>query len=167
MTSLWEDEGRLLSLTERTEVDKMVFRYEEIFDEKPSITSKDVHRITTTESAPIAVPVYRLTPAKQQLLREEIDKMLDQDVIEESDSPWAAPVVMVPKPDGGLRVCINYRQLNAITIADAYPLPRIEDLLHSAKKTPYMLTMDLRSGYWQISVDSPDRSKTAFIGGIY
>jgi hypothetical protein len=167
--NLREDEGSLLSGPQREQVNELLHAHRDLFSEKPTITSKVTHRIVTENSTPIAVPPYRLSPAKQQQLRDEVDKMLEEDIIEESESPWAAPVVMVPKPDGKLRVCIDYRQLNAITTPDAYPLPRIEDLLHSAKRTPYMSTIDLRSGYWQIPVEPDDQCKTAFITpfGLY
>jgi hypothetical protein len=166
---LREDEGSLLSSSQREEANEMLHAHQELFSDRPTVTTKVTHRINTENSAPIAVPPYRLSPAKQNQLRGEIENMLNQDIIEESESPWAAPVVMVPKPDGGLRVCIDYRQLNAVTTPDAYPLPRIEDLLHSAKRTPYMSTIDLRSGYWQIPVEPGDQCKTAFITpfGLY
>lgn len=67
------------------------------------------------------------------------------------------------KKTGGIRICIDYRELNAITKADRYPLPRIDDLLHSAKATKFMSTLDLQSGYWQIGVEKNDQDKTAFV----
>lgn len=121
------------------------------------------HEIDTGDHKPISVAPYRLSPLKQDALKVEISKMLQESVIEPCSSPWAAPVVMVPKKDGGIRVCVDYRQLNAVTVPDAYPLPRIDDLIHNAKPTPCMSTVDLRAGYWQISVKETDRCKTAFV----
>ena len=72
--------------------------------------------------------------------------MLNTGVIVETESPWAAPVVMIPKRTGGVRVCIDYRSLNAIIKADKYPLPRVDDLLHEAKTTKFMSTLDLQFG---------------------
>lgn len=71
--------------------------------------------------------------------------------------------------NGDIRVCIDYRQLNSITVPDAYPLPRLDDLLHEAKPTPFMTSLDLKSGYWQIKVRPEDQKKTAFITpfGLY
>ena len=101
---------------------------------------------------PIATAPYRLSPAKQNDLRTEIQKMLANDIIEESESPWATNVVMVTKPDGSWRICIDFRQLNAITITDKYPMPRIDDLLQNAQGTIYVSKIDLRCGYWQIKL---------------
>ena len=126
-------------------------------------TCQTEHFIDTGDHRPISVPPYRLSPAKTQILKDEVSKMLAEGIIEPCNSPWSAPVVMVPKKDGGTRVCIDYRQLNAVTIPDVYPLPRIDDLLHDAKPTPYMSTIDLRAGYWQIRVKQEDQCKTAFV----
>ncbi|CAG9137900.1 unnamed protein product [Plutella xylostella] len=127
------------------------------------------HCIDTKNHSPISVPPYRLSEMKRELVKKEIDQMLQDKVIEPCSSPWAAPVVLVPKKDGSMRVCVDYRRLNAITIPDTYPLPRIDDLLHEAKPTPFMSTLDLKAGYWQIKVRDEDREKTAFITpfGIY
>ncbi|KMQ83891.1 reverse ribonuclease integrase [Lasius niger] len=97
---------------------------------------------------------------KKEILEKEINVMLESDVIEECESPWATPVVLVPKKDGTTRICVDYR-LNAVTNTDSYPMPRIDELLHLAKRTLYMSTIDLRSGYWQVSVKPEDRDKTA------
>ncbi|CAB3246922.1 unnamed protein product [Arctia plantaginis] len=105
----------------------------------------------------------------QQQLREKIDEMLKDDIIEESDSSWSAPVIPVPKGENDVRVCIDYRKLNEITKPDRYPLPRIDNLLHQAKAMPYMSTIDLKSSYHQISVPPDDQDKTTFVSpfGMY
>ncbi|KAK9744200.1 hypothetical protein QE152_g8022 [Popillia japonica] len=82
---------------------------------------------------------------------------------------WTSLTVLVPKPDGSIRLCIDHRKVNSITTPDLYPLPRLEDLLHLTGKSAYLSTMDLRSGYYQVEAHPPDRDKTAFIcsNGIY
>lgn len=112
---------------------------------------------------PISLRPYQLNRTKREILKQEIDKMLENDIIEECESPWAAPVVMVNKPDGSTRICIDYQQLNRVTISDKYPMPRIDDLLHGSTQTKFMSTIDLQAGYWQIAVAEEDRDKTAFI----
>lgn len=86
--------------------------------------------------------------------------MLKSDVLEECEFPWATLVVLVPKKNDTARVCVDYRRLNSVTKMDSYPMPRIDELLHLAKRI-HMSTIDLRSGYWQISVKPEDRDKTA------
>lgn len=87
--------------------------------------------------------------------------MLEDGIIEECESAWSAPIVLVPKSNGGYRFCVDYRKLNAVTKADAYPMPRIDELLQSTKKGCVMSSCDLRSGYWQCRVK--DQDKTAFV----
>ena len=112
---------------------------------------------------PIAVPPCRIPPAKCEILRNEIDRMLEEGIIEECKSPWEAPLVLVPKKDGGVRVCIDYRQLNRVTVPDHYPLPRMDDLLHVTVNTAFISTFDMRSGYHQVPVRESDKDETAWI----
>jgi hypothetical protein len=94
---------------------------------------------------------------------------LREGLIECSIGPWASPVVLVQKKNGKQRLCIDYQELNKITQKDAYPLPRIDDMLDSFGKTKWFTSLDLVSGYWQVEVDPKDQPKTAFITqfGIY
>ena len=88
--------------------------------------------------------------------------MLASNVIRLSNSPWALPVVMVRKKEGSLRFCVDFRQLNATTVKDAHPLPRIDDLLNALHGARWFSTLDLKSGYWQVPINESDNAKTAF-----
>ena len=91
-----------------------------------------------------------------------VTEMLTGGQIEASDSPWSSPVVLVTKKDGGTRFCVDYRQLNDATVKDAYPLPRIDDTLDMLAGKQWFSTLDLASGYWQVSLSRDARAKTAF-----
>lgn len=160
---LRSDEATNLNKHEKHQVSCLLAKYRDVFCSNNQPTSFAEHTIKLSDDSPISVPPYRLSPDKKKILREEMDRMLEGDIIEECESPYAAPVVMVPKKDGTFRVCVDYRRLNSVTIPDRYPLPRIDDLLHAAKSTVFMTTLDLKSGYWQVPVKVEDRDKTAFI----
>ncbi|KAK8759172.1 hypothetical protein V5799_003195 [Amblyomma americanum] len=106
---------------------------------------------------------YRVSPRERQAIRDQVEQMLRDDVIQPSNSPWAAPVVLVRKKDGALQFCLDYRRLNNITKKYVYPLPRIDGTLDRLCNSKYFSSMDLKSGYWQTEADERDREKTAFI----
>ena len=121
------------------------------------------HRIELKEGAkPVFQPPYRAGPDKREKERAEIQKMLDMDVIEEAECEWASPVVFAPKPDGTLRFCVDYRRLNAMTVRDSYPIPRMDECIDSLGDANVFTTLDANCGYWQIEIDEDDRDKTAF-----
>ncbi|KAG1934719.1 hypothetical protein F2P79_019745, partial [Pimephales promelas] len=95
-------------------------------------------------------------------VRAHINQLLESQVIRESCSPYASPIVLVKKKDGSLRLCVDYRQLNAKTRRDAFPLPRIEESLDALSGARWFSTLDLASGYNQVPVSERDKSKTAF-----
>lgn len=126
-------------------------------------THRTLHQIDTGDAKPVKLPPRRVPLHLQQEVSEHLKQMLDNDIVQPSCSPWAAPVVLVRKRDGGLRFCIDYRKLNEVTQKDAYPLPRIDDALDCLSKASWFSTLDLASGYWQVEVDPKDKPKTAFI----
>ena len=95
-------------------------------------------------------------------LRDHIHKLLEEDLISPSNSPWAAPIVVVRKPDGSIRSCVDYRQLKSKTVKDAYPIPRIEEAIDNMSKAKYFTTLDLAAGYWQVGLTNADCAKSAF-----
>ncbi|GFT74033.1 uncharacterized protein TNCV_3707691 [Trichonephila clavipes] len=85
-----------------------------------------------------------MSPVKKEILRKEIEDLLEKDIIGECESPYGAPVLLIPKPNNQFRLCIDYRKLNEVTVPDTYPLPRMDDLLLEAKHTAYISTIDLK-----------------------
>ena len=88
--------------------------------------------------------------------------MEKEGIIERSYSEWAAPVVLVKKKDSTLRMCVDYRRLNGMSEMDAYPMPRIDDLIDRLGEARFITTLDLSRGYWQVHVRKEDQPKTAF-----
>lgn len=105
----------------------------------------------------------------KETIENHINDMLGHDVIQPSASPWASPVVLVPKPDGSSRFCCDFKNLNKITKKDSYPLPLISESLEALGGAKFFSSMDLISGYWQVEMDPASREKTAFTthAGLY
>ncbi|KAJ9514363.1 hypothetical protein QJQ45_012292 [Haematococcus lacustris] len=114
------------------------------------------------DGKPPARPSYRMSKPEQEELRKQITDLLAKGLIEPSSSPYAAPVLFVQKKSGELRMCIDYRQLNKITIRDQYPLPRIDDLFDQLAGKTVFSSLDLQAGYHQIRIPAEDVPKTAF-----
>lgn len=159
---LRDDEGLMLAPDEKQQLADLLQHNGDVFAAHGDPTPYAEHHIETGDHAPISVPPYRLTPAKKELMKTELDKMLEDGIIEECESAWTSPAVLVPKKDGKIRFCVDYRRLNAVTKTDAYPMPLIDDLVQSTKRNCFMSTLDLRSGFWQVVVKECDKDKTAF-----
>ena len=162
-----------LEAAEQEKLAELLRRHEAVFsksDDDIGYCDKIKHTIPTVDDVPVKVPHYRIPPSRWNEVREYIQKALARGVIRESSSPYAAPVVLVKKPDGSLRLCVDYRALNAKTRKDAYPLPRIDEALTVLKGAKYFCSLDLAHGYNQVGVDERDVEKTAFrvgTGGLY
>ena len=144
---------------------QLLYNYRDIFVTQPGELGRtDVmkHEINTGDAAPIRVPKRRLPAKQEEIVSEELKKMIEKGVVEESTSPWSSPVVIVKKKDGTHRFCVDYRELNNVTHKDSYPLPHIEDTLQSLHGARYFCSLDLASGYWQIEMDEESKAKTAF-----
>ncbi|GJZ91450.1 putative reverse transcriptase domain-containing protein [Tanacetum coccineum] len=113
-------------------------------------------------AAPVARAPYRLAPSEIKELSEQLKELSDKGFIRPSSSPWGAPVLFVKKKDGSFRMCINYRELNKLTVKNRYPLPRIDDLFDQLQGSSVYSKIDLRSGYHQLRVQKEDIPKTAF-----
>ena len=111
---------------------------------------------------PISIPPYKMAPAELRELKAQLEELLSKGFIRSSISPWGAPVIFVKKKDGSLRLCIDYRQLNRVTIRNQYPLPRIDELFDQLQGSRVYSKIDLRSGYLQLRVQKSDVPKTAF-----
>jgi hypothetical protein len=121
------------------------------------------HRIELIPgSTPPSRPTFRMNPKELDELRKQLDELLKAGFIQPSKSPYGAPVLFVKKKDGTMRMCIDYRALNAITVKNKYPLPRIDELFDRLQGAKYFSKIDLRSGYHQIRVNPDDVPKTAF-----
>ena len=105
---------------------------------------------------------YRMAPSELKELKVQLQELLDKGFIRPSFSPWGAPVLFVKKKDGTLRLCIDYRELNKVTIKNKYPLPRIDDLFDQLQGASVFSKIDLRSGYHQLKIKVEDIQKTAF-----
>jgi len=110
----------------------------------------------------VSIAPYRMSPLELKELKSQLEELIQKHFIRPSVSPWGAPVLLVKKKDGNMRLCIAYRQLNKVTIMNKYPLPRIDDLLDQLKGATVFSKIDLRSGYHQIRIKSSNVSKTTF-----
>ncbi|KAD3641324.1 hypothetical protein E3N88_30548 [Mikania micrantha] len=144
----------------------VVCEFPDVFPEKLPGIPPDREVDFTIDLVPGAEPVskapYRMAPTELKELKEQLEELLDLGFIRPSVSPWGAPVLFVKKKDGTMRLCIDYRELNKITIRNRYPLPRIDDLFDQLQGAKCFSKIDLRSGYHQLKIKDSDISKSAF-----
>ncbi|KAI3813855.1 hypothetical protein L1987_18590 [Smallanthus sonchifolius] len=113
-------------------------------------------------TTPIAKAPYSLAPTEMKELKTQLDELLEKGFVRPSSSPWGAPILFVKKKDGTMRMCIDYWELNKVTIKNRYPLPRIDDLFGQLHGACHFSKIDLRSGYHQLKVQEEDILKIAF-----
>jgi hypothetical protein len=149
---------------------KMLEPHRHMWDGHLGTVQATSHRIEVTPgSRPVHCQPYRAGNRARIAEKEEINCMLAEKFIEPTTCEWASPIILVPKPDGSLRFCIDYRRLNAITVPDTYALPRMDECIDSLGDAVVFTTLDCNSGYWQIPVHPDARDKTTFTShfGIY
>ena len=151
------------------DLNRVFHLFPRVFSDQPGKTHVMCHEIDLIDTKPIKLHPYRMHPDKLKILEKEIIELLDIGVIEHSCSEYSSPVVMIPKPDGSQRVCIDYRKINAVTRPDSFPIPRIDDLIDKVSGAKYLTKIDLRKGYYQVPLAKAARPLTAFAvpGGLY
>ena len=140
----------------------IVREFYDVFSDKPGRTTLTEHKIETGSARPIRQQPYRLPHAYRDTVQKDLREMEEAGIITRSTSEWASPVVLVPKKDGTLRMCVDYRKVNDISEADAYPMPRIDELIDRLGGAKYISTLDLTRGYWQVPVAPSSQPITAF-----
>ena len=151
---------------QQAQLDDLLAKYKDMFvsdDDELGYTETVKHKIFTTDNIPVNQPFRRIPPSQYQEAKEHIQKLLEQGIIRESHSPYSSPIVLVQKKNGSLRMCVDYRRLNAKTVKDAYPLPRIQESFDALQGASWFSTLDLASGFNQVAVEEEDKAKTAFI----
>ena len=158
-----------LPSVQRKELAEVITQYREVFPDVPSKTNLIEHDVDVGDSAPIKQHPYRVSPMKKKLLDKEVQYMLKNDIIEESQSNWSSPCILVPKHDGGFRFCTDFRKVNDKTKSDSFPIPRIADCIDQIGNAKFVSTFDMLKGYWQVPLTQRAREISAFVtpSGLY
>jgi hypothetical protein len=152
-----------LSEMQQTEFKDMLTQYESVITDVPGCTDVVYHKIELLPNARvIKLPPYRMSPSMQDQLKAELDILLAGDIIEESQSEWSSPCIVVPKPDGGIRAVVDFRQVNTQIMGNSFPLPLIEDLISRIGKAQIFTKFDLNKGFYQIKLNDNSKQYTAF-----
>ena len=161
--------GPSLTGEQKAEVSQLLAEFTDVMTDVPGRTNLIKTNIQLTTDEPVRSKPYPIPYATRDIINEEVGKMLELGVIEPSNSPYAAPIVLVPKPDGSIRFCIDYRKLNSVTVFDSEPIPDVEAIFAKLTHSKYFTKIDLSKGYWQIALDEESKEKTAFSApnGLY
>ncbi|CAM5083060.1 unnamed protein product [Eretmochelys imbricata] len=154
---------------QRQQIKELCTSFTLMFSATPGWTERSYHSIDTGNARPIRAQPYRLSPQAKTAKEQDIQDMLQMGVIRPSNSAWASPVVLVPKPDGEIRFSVDYHKLNAVTRPDNYPMPCTDELLEKLGHAQFISTLDLTKGYWQVLLDESAKERSAFIThvGLY
>ena len=153
---------RELSVDQASKVKKFLEDHLPETPKKPGMTTLTSHVIDVGNHPAIKQRHYLVSPKVMEAIVAEVDRMLEDDVIEPAHSEWSSPIVMVRKPDGSYRFCLDFRKLNAVTKKDAYPLPQMAGILDKLRSAKYISKIDLFKGFLQIPLDPGSREMTAF-----
>uniref|UniRef100_A0A1X7U211 RNA-directed DNA polymerase n=1 Tax=Amphimedon queenslandica TaxID=400682 RepID=A0A1X7U211_AMPQE len=161
--------GETLDERQREDLTQLLAQYKDVITSDLGRTTLAEHCIEVEGASPYRQSPYRIPLGKQEEVRKEIQRMEDMGVIRPTTSDWASPMVIVPKKDGSIRLCVDYRKLNNVSKFDAYPIPRVDEMIDRMGSGKFITTLDLNKGYWQIPVEKSSQEKTAFITpmGLY
>ena len=161
--------GPDLSPHQLQQTKELVDGNQEVFSSLPGYTHLVEHEIRTPPGVTVNQRPYRVPEARKKVIEEEVKKMVKLNVIEKSQSAWSNPIVLVGKPDNTVRFCNDFRKLNNVSEFDAYPMPRVDELIESLGNARFITTLDLTKGYWQVPMSTGSKAKTAFAtpGGFW
>ena len=147
----------------KTEVNKLLKEYKQIFSDVPTKTNLIEHKVELTDSNPIKHKSYPIPYKMQEIIDKEIEDMLAMGVIERSEAPYASPLVLVKKPDQSYRVCVNFKELNKITVFDPEPMMSADEIFPKLSGSQYYSTFDFCKGYWAIPMEKKSKDYTTFV----
>ncbi|XP_076030465.1 uncharacterized protein LOC143018769 [Oratosquilla oratoria] len=158
-----------LSSAQAKDIESLLRTYACIFGDHPHPCSALEHAVETHGAPPIRQRPYRLNTFKREYVRAEVQRLQELGIVQPSHSPWASLVVLVPKQDGSMRLCVDYRRVNAVTEVDGYPLPRIDDVIDDVGSARWVTKLDLLKGYYQVRLTERSRAISAFVTpeGLY
>ena len=165
VTKLFIDSARFLNEDQKKRLARMLTRFQDTFVRSSielGLSTVGEHVIDTGTAAPVRDQPRRIPLHKRDAVEQKIKEMLEVGVIRPSNSPWAACPVLVTKPDGSVRWCVDWRKLNEVTVKDSYPMPRVDECLERMEGAQWFSSLDLQHGYWQIPMREEDWQKTAF-----
>ena len=155
--------GSNMSPAEKERFWDVLSRYESMFDGHLGHSSLVTHTIDTGSCHPIRQAPRRIPPHLREEVKSALDELVSQGVLEESEGTWASPICIVRRRNGKLRICADFRRLNAETTIPAYHIPRIDDTLEALSGSSLFIVLDFNSAYYQVSVDPKDRDKTTIV----
>jgi hypothetical protein len=158
-----------LSPVQKEGLSKLLLEYRAVFPDVPSQTDIAIHDVDVGDAFPIKQHPYRVSPHKAEQMNKEVSYMLENNIIEPSNSDWSSPCILVPKPDGSVRFCTDFRKVNDLSKTDSYPIPRIDDCIDKIGKGKYITKCDLLKGYWAVPLSDRAKRISAFVtpDGLY
>ena len=156
------NDGFIPSKEEKARLDSVLRKHEKVLSDKPGRTDSAELFIRTGSQSPVRSHPYRIPPMWKDDVKAQIDKLLEWGIIRPSTSPWSSSIVTAKKKDGGVRICVDYRAVNAVTDPDPYQMPLIDEILEMLATAKFISKIDLTKGFHQIPINPSDCQKTAF-----
>ena len=145
------------------QIQEILDQYTDLVNETPGTTHVVHARIDTEEGKLVSLPPYRIPEAKRDQVKREIEKLIEQGILERHASRWSSPMVTVNKPDGSIRICGNYHQLNQITPQWHAHMPVLAEILEKIGRSRALSKLDLNKGFHQVPLDPETMDKTAIV----
>jgi hypothetical protein len=157
------DKVKHLSIQQQDEVKQLLHKYSDVISDKPGCTDYVKHKIILKPNATVVnARPYKMSLEMQNKLKVEIESLLAEGLIEKSESEWASPVIVVPKPDKTIRAVIDFRAANKQFVGNSFPLPLIDDLISKIGQSKFLTKFDLSKGFYQIPLAEESKIYTAF-----